>query len=99
MCDVCGSGNGRCGKCGNMCGYGRNSLLRWLLGIIIVTWIFSAGMKFGELKASIDNMGFGPVGFSAARMMPFTGGTTMSDGNVTFTSAVPAGTMKVIKSN
>lgn len=107
MCDVCGSGNGRCGKCGNMCGFGGRHLIRWILGIIIITWVFSIGMKFGELKASLDQYGYGydhrvmPMMYSAgAQAWP------AGDGNVTFTtSAAPvggmmkAGTVQVIKSN
>lgn len=105
MCEVCGSGNGRCGKCGGMCGFGRNHVLRWILGIIIITWVFSIGMKIGELKANLDqSYGYGH------RVMPMMYGATQSgwsggESNVMFTtSAVPAsavktGTVQIIKSN
>lgn len=55
VCGVCGSGNGRCGKCGNMCGFGGNHLLRWFLGIIIITWVFSIGVRFGEIKSQMNS--------------------------------------------
>ena len=98
VCGVCGSGNGRCGKCGNMCGFNGNHILRWVLGIIIITWIFSIGMRIGELKASLNSSyGYG----YHTRMMPMMGGAQWGEGNVTFTtSAVPAvqsGTIQVIK--
>lgn len=105
VCEVCGSGNGRCGKCGNMCGFGGNHILRWILGIIIITWIFSIGMRFGELKAQLDQSY--QYGHRAMPMMYSAGQTwPAGDGNVTFTtSAIPAagmmkaGTVQVIKSN
>lgn len=55
VCGVCGSGNGRCGKCGNMCGFGGHHLLRWFLGIIIITWVFSIGVRFGEVKYQLNS--------------------------------------------
>ncbi|MEK6884167.1 MAG: hypothetical protein AABY22_31345, partial [Nanoarchaeota archaeon] len=66
ICEVCGSGDGRCGQCGNMCGWRGNSILRWILGIIIVTWIFALGMKMGEMKAFLEQAGYGR---SAQNMM------------------------------
>jgi len=84
-CDVCGSNNGRCGRCGNMCGFGRNHILRWILGIIIITWIFSIGMKLGELKAELR----GSSSYGHKSMMYGTQGA-WSDGKVMFTQAMPA---------
>ncbi|KND48220.1 MAG: hypothetical protein AB201_01320 [Parcubacteria bacterium C7867-006] len=103
-CDVCGSGYGHCGKCGNMCGYNGKHLLRWFLGVIIITWVFSIGMKIGELKASIEGYGYGH------RAMPMMYGAQSgwSDGNVMFTTTsapatmmtgVKGGTIQVIKGN
>lgn len=75
-----------CGRNGNMCyGCNRFHILRWILGIIIITWIFSAGVKFGELKAALggdryeysrnmmygDNMMYGRV-LPAATVSPTT---------------------------
>jgi len=87
-CEVCGSGDARCGECGNMCGYRSNNLLRWLLGIIIITWIFTIGMKFGELKSQIyegNQMYFRGMG------MPVSGANMMDRANFTVsTQATPA---------
>lgn len=103
-CDVCGSGNGRCGQCGNMCGWRGNSLLRWLLGIIIITWIFSLGMKFGEVKAYLEQSGMGNHMYYRSGVMPMMGATGLSEAG-TFTvssiaapAMVKAGTVQ-IKSN
>ncbi len=104
-CDVCGSGYGHCGKCGNMCGFGGRHLLRWLLGIIIITWVFSIGMKIGELKASIEGYGFGHR--AVPMMYGLQSGWSGAEGNVMYsTAAAPAmmtgvkgGTIQVIKGN
>ncbi len=80
MCEVCGSGDGRCGQCGNMCGYRGNNLLRWLLGIIIITWIFSIGMKFGELKAQMYGGGYGHMYYKTMPMMGAAGYTVSTQG-------------------
>lgn len=100
MCDVCGSGDGRCGNCGNMCGYGRNNLLRWLLGIIIITWVFSIGMKFGELKGAMERGGYGNhMYYKAMPMMGGAWGSTDYTLSTISAPAVKAGTVQVIKSN
>lgn len=105
VCDVCGSGNGRCGRCGNMCGFGGRHILRWVLGILIITWVFSIGMRFGEMKAYLDQTGYG-YGNHYYRAMPMMGGASWSTGqsDVYFSQAVPTapammttGTVKVIK--
>lgn len=103
-CDVCGSGCGHCGKCGNMCGFGGRHLLRWFLGIIIITWVFSIGMKMGEIKAELGNSyshGYG-------RTMPMMhGGYNSGAGNMMYTvdttqfgsTGVKSGTVQIIKGN
>lgn len=105
MCNVCGSGDGRCGECGNMCGYRGNNLLRWLLGIIIITWIFSIGMKMGEMKAYLEQSGYGR-GHMKFYSTPAMGGAMMKDATFTVSStAVPvsgttkAGTVQIIQGN
>lgn len=106
-CQVCGAGEGGyCGSCGMSRNYFGNHILRWILGIIIISWVFSIGMKIGELKAMIETSRFGNnMMFRTAPTMGWsTAGTMMQDGNVTFTQAVPAtgvkgGTIQVIKSN
>lgn len=99
MCDVCGSGDGRCGQCGNMCGYRGNNLLRWLLGIIIITWIFSIGMKFGEMKAYYEQAGYGyGMGGHMYRAMPMMGGAEYTVSTMA-APTVKAGTVQLIKSN
>ncbi len=108
MCDVCGSGNGRCGKCGHNCGFGRGHILRWILGIIIITWVFCIGMKMGEIKAYLEASGYGYSNHYKYRVMPMMGGASFSGADqVYFSQAVPttgavptmmsAGTVKVIK--
>ncbi len=102
-CNTCGSGNGRCGSCGNMCGFGRHNLLRWFLGILIIIWIFSIGVKFGEIKAYLDSSGYGNHMYY--RSMPMMGGASFSAvggaEDVVFstatTKAMPAGTAGTIK--
>lgn len=98
MCDVCGSGYGRCGKCGNMCGFRGNHLLRWFLGIIIITWVFSIGMRFGELKAELGGDSYG-YGYRSQRMMPMMYGWQGGSGNVLYTQGTPveSGTVQIIK--
>ncbi|TSC70897.1 MAG: hypothetical protein CEO12_22 [Parcubacteria group bacterium Gr01-1014_46] len=110
VCEVCGSGDGRCGQCGNMCGYRGNHLLRWILGIIIITWVFSIGMKFGEMKTYLEQSGYGRGGNGFYKTMPMMGGTYPVGGQwsgedvIYSTSATPAtmmgtGAVRVIKSN
>ncbi len=102
MCEVCGSGDGRCGQCGNMCGYGGNHLLRWLLGIIIITWVFSIGMKFGEVKAYMGQGGYGNHMYFRSSAMPMMGGAWGNADYTVSTVSAPmmkAGTVQVIKSN
>lgn len=102
VCDVCGSGNGRCGRCGNMCGWNGTHLLRWILGIIIITWVFCLGMRFGQMTAGFGG-GYGYGNHMYFRSMPMMGGATWGATDYTVsTQAVPmmqAGTVKVIKSN
>lgn len=105
MCDVCGSGNGRCGKCGHSCGFGRGHIIRWILGILIITWVFCIGMKIGELKAYLEASGFGYASHYNYRAMPMMGGAWSGNDAVYFTqtSAQPippmmsTGGIKIIK--
>lgn len=107
VCEVCGSGNGYCGQCGNMCGWRGNNILRWILGIIIITWIFCIGMKFGEMKVFLQEEGYGRGGnvmFRATSMPMSAGWTEATPANFTVSTAGvpvtgPAGVLKVIKSN
>lgn len=95
VCDVCGSGDGRCGMCGNMCGFSGRHVLRWVLGIIIITWVFCIGMKFGELKAYLEQSGYG-YGYRHMQVRTFNGGMPMMNATwgqagdqVYFSQAVP----------
>ncbi|HEY0220784.1 MAG TPA: hypothetical protein VGC58_01020 [Candidatus Paceibacterota bacterium] len=81
-CDVCGTDSNKCGRCGHGCGFGRYSLLRWILGIIIITWVFSIGVSFGELKAKVEKS----HGFGEVRVMPMSAGWSGGD-QVYFTQA------------
>lgn len=81
VCEVCGSGNGYCRECGHMCGWRGNNLLRWLLGILIITWIFAIGMKFGEMKAYLQQAGYGRHNQNVMfKSMPLGGGATWTAG-------------------
>ena len=91
MCDVCGSGNGRCGKCGHGCGFGGRHLIRWILGIIIITWVFSIGMRIGEMKASMQFGGGYGYGHRMPMMYDTTGGWSAGQGSHKhFKQAFPA---------
>ena len=103
VCEVCGSGNGRCNNCGHMCGFGSRHILRWVLGILIISWVFCIGMKIGELKSELMGGGYYSgygnhmIRYGAMPMMYGTAGA-YDDSNVTFTtSSVPSGTVKIIK--
>jgi hypothetical protein len=95
-CGVCGSGpNGKCGVCGMGRGYFGHSILRWILGIIIISWIFCIGMKIGEWKTEVE---FGSSSYHVYRYgaMPMMyGAQGGQSGNVFFSSAeaVPATTV------
>lgn len=79
-------------------------MLRWFLGILIITWIFTIGMRVGEMKAGME----GRYGYSH-RAMPMMYGAQggWEEGNVTFTTSagpmgatgVKGGTVQIIKSN
>ncbi|MFZ2522704.1 MAG: hypothetical protein WAX44_04255 [Minisyncoccia bacterium] len=84
VCEVCGSGNGKCGMCGGVCGVGGYGLVRWILGIIIITWVFSIGMKIGELKGMLDGGGYGHSKYKSMPMM-------RDSDQVYFTQGVPVG--------
>lgn len=98
VCDVCGSGDGRCGMCGNMCGFSGRHILRWILGIIIITWVFCIGMKMGELKAYLEQSGSGyghryMMYRNSPVPMPMMGGATWGSAGgdeVYFSQVVPA---------
>lgn len=105
MCNVCGSGDGRCGRCGNMCGFGKHHIIRWILGVLIITWVFCIGMEMGEVKAYLEQAGYGH-GYRNARVMPMMGGyqdeVYFSQGVAVPTTAatgVKGGTVQVIKGN
>lgn len=85
VCEVCGSGNGRCGSCGNMCGLGGYGLVRWILGILIITWVFSIGMKFGEMKGALEGNGYGKHMYFRGQMMNGATGTYPTGGAPAYT--------------
>lgn len=106
VCEVCGSGNGYCRECGHMCGWRGNNILRWVLGILIITWVFSLGMKFGQMSAYLEQYGYSHGGNMYYRSMPMmnAGWTGVGPTNFTVsTQALPVnaetGVVKVIKSN
>src|SRR5206468_6709926 len=97
VCDVCGSGmDGRCRGCGHYCGFRGGHILRWVLGILIITWIFSIGMKVGELKSYLEGGEYGGYAHMRYNVMPMMGGnagyydSTTGSGTVIYTSAAPA---------
>ena len=99
-CDVCGAGPaGRCGSCGMYRNYFGHKVLRWVLGIIIISWIFSIGVKFGELKVMIEQNS--PYGHNfMMRVSPpilYSGQAIEGNaGNMMYSQTVPAGTVKVV---
>lgn len=102
-CAVCGAGaDSRCGACGMGRGYMGNQILRWVLGILIITWVFSIGVKFGEIKSMLNAYspyGYGSVHMRGASMpmMTWTSGVPVEKDVVFTTSGVPAsGAVKVI---
>ena len=68
MCERCGLcaqeeervsyGKGCHRACGLHC-FGRHYLLRWVLGILILAFVFSMGVKLGEFKERTWNGGYG----------------------------------------
>ena len=102
MCKVCGSGDGKCGECGNTCGWKGNNLLRWLLGIIIITWVFSIGVRFGEMKSYLEQSGYGR-GHMRYYPGPMLGGSTWETASFTGSTrpagTVKAGTIELIQAN
>ncbi len=99
--NVCGQGHCGCGNgmgCG--CHGGRHMkycLLRWVLGILIITFVFWMGMKIGEFKGEFEG-GYGMHGQrgmmiqygGAPDMMYRTGAGVSGATGVTVTPAVPA---------
>jgi hypothetical protein len=76
LCRGCGGmGKGKC--CFGMCGGGhRFIILRIIIGIIILIFVFALGVKLGELKASLvgssygyPTMGGGSWGYGRRGMM------------------------------
>lgn len=104
-CQVCGNGE-YCGACGTKSNYMLNNVLRWILAIVVISWVFCAGMMFGELKARVDfSSPYGSGNHMFLRGAPAMGWTSVSSAgtageNVTFTasSAMPATAIKAIKS-
>lgn len=63
-CQNCGMG---C-SCGRMHGYSGHPILRILLALAIIGFVFTAGVKLGELKEQLG-MGYEHGGYSEHRMM------------------------------
>jgi hypothetical protein len=56
--------------CGAWCGCGhRHLILRWILGLVILVFVFSFGMRLGEIKAAFEYGGYGSMGYSHRSMM------------------------------
>ena len=92
-CEVCGFGrDSRCGRCGHYCGFGGRHILRWILGILIISWIFAIGMRFGELKEALEanDPYYGHMRYKSMPMM--YGSDSEYSGNVLYTKGVPAPT-------
>lgn len=92
----------------NYWGRGHFGLLRWALGLLILALTFAVGAKFGELKATLEQSGyghFGPMGrgymmngygnmyYMNQPGLPIYGGTVMMKAQVS-TSTLPAQTPK-----
>lgn len=74
ICEVCGTGRDRCVNCGSSYGLGSASIARWILGIIIITWVFAIGMKIGEVRGALEVFGYGGKHYNSAQYMPMMGG-------------------------
>jgi len=67
MCGLEGCCGGSCGSCA--CGgsawkcHHRCPFMRWILGLIIIVFVFWCGMKIGELKSEIGGDSFSRHGF------------------------------------
>jgi hypothetical protein len=74
------AGCGACcgGVCANQCGGwycpSHFHVARWLLGLLIIVFIFWAGMKFGELKSEIVFLNGRTPGLYGARNLMNTAG-------------------------
>lgn len=100
MCDVCGSGGGRCGRCGNMCGFGGMHIARWILGILTITWVFCIGMRFGEIKAHLESTGYGYNRHFKIMPGPMMGGanwSTVGSDQVYSSQGVSTGVIKPVQ--
>lgn len=106
VCEVCGSSNGYCNECGHMCGWRGNNILRWILGILIITWVFCIGMKFGQLTVFLDQAGYGRGNhmFFKASSMPMMSPSWTEGAPASFTISTDgksgfgeAGVVKVIQ--
>ncbi len=103
VCNSCGA----CGMCGNnmgCCGWHgrhmRHSVLRWILGLIILGIVFSVGMKIGEFKGQIEAGWYG--GMMSRGVMEYGGSPNMmyrlqvnsapATTGTTGTAATPTGT-------
>ncbi len=94
VCQVCGAGaNGRCGACGMGRSYFGHHILRWILGILIIVWVFSIGMKIGEWKSYVESGA--PYYREFRTTMPMMYNSSYGEptgGTVIFSQAAPAGT-------
>ena len=75
MCDdkmnSCGGheGAGSCGSHHGCCGWGHKSWLRVLLALLVLGFVFCAGVKFGMLKAYFGGWDRGYRGYPYPLMM------------------------------
>lgn len=60
-CKWCDDCHMMCNKMHGMGGHGmgRHFVLRWILGILILAFVFGAGIKLGELEERIAGVGYG----------------------------------------
>lgn len=71
QCPMCrcmaGKCDGECQHCGGNCHWcgGKHRIIRWVLGILILLFIFLVGVKFGELKSYMygGGLGMGDYGY------------------------------------
>lgn len=102
VCGVCGNDNGRCGECGHSCGFRGGHIIRWVLGVLIIVWVFSIGMKFGEIKAYLQASGYGYHQYRTYPM-PMMGAGYQGGDQVYFSESAPAsvtvssGTVKAVR--
>ncbi len=99
VCETCGN-DGRCYTCG-MGTRDNHYYVRWILGILIISWIFCIGMKAGELKYALERGGMFYSTFQSPGQMMYGSTRVMSSqpasGNMMFTTSGAGGEVNTVE--